>query len=152
MVLISARDTVTHRIEGLDAGADDYLIKPFALEELVARVRAQVRRKHGRKSRLLTAGDITIDTATRTVTRAGHEIPLTRKEYRLLECFLFRKGEVLSREYISQHAYDDYEGGTSNVVDVYVGYLRRKLNTRGLPNVIHTKRGHGYYLNPDVSP
>ncbi|YCM47047.1 response regulator transcription factor (plasmid) [Verrucomicrobiaceae bacterium 227] len=146
VILISARDTVAQRIEGLEAGADDYLIKPFALEELVARVRAQVRRKHDKKAPILGAGDITMNTSTKTVTRAGHEIELTRKEYILLECLLFKKGEVISREYIAQHAYQDYEGGTSNVVDVYVGYLRKKLNAKGLPNVILTKRGHGYML------
>jgi DNA-binding response OmpR family regulator len=146
VILISARDTVSQRIEGLEAGADDYLIKPFAVEELVARVKAQVRRKHDKKAPLLVAGDIVVDSATKSVTRAGHAIDLTRKEYILLECFMFKKGEVISREYIAQHAYQDYEGGTSNVVDVYVGYLRKKLNVRGLPNVIQTKRGHGYML------
>jgi DNA-binding response OmpR family regulator len=146
VIFISARDTVAHRIVGLEAGADDYLIKPFALAELVARVRAQVRRRHDKISPELVIGDIVMNTLTKTVQRAGVEIPLTRKEYCLLECFTFYKGEVISREYISQHAYQDYEGGNSNVVDVYVGYLRKKLNAGGLPNVIHTKRGHGYVL------
>jgi DNA-binding response OmpR family regulator len=146
VILISARDTVAQRIEGLEAGADDYLIKPFALEELVARVRVQVRKKHDKSSLELAIGDIVISTLTKTVTRAGIEIPLTRKEYCLLECLAFKKGEVISREYISQHAYQDYEGASSNVIDVYVGYLRKKLNAHGLPNVIQTKRGHGYIL------
>ncbi|MEJ6568594.1 MAG: response regulator transcription factor [Akkermansiaceae bacterium] len=146
VILISARDTVAQRIEGLEAGADDYLIKPFALDELVARVRVQVRKKHDKSSLELSIGDIVISTLTKTVTRAGVEIPLTRKEYCLMECFAFKKGEVISREYISQHAYQDYEGASSNVVDVYVGYLRKKLNANGLPNVIQTKRGHGYIL------
>ncbi len=146
VILISARDSVSQRIEGLETGADDYLIKPFAVEELVARVKAQVRRKHDKKTPLLVAGDIVVNTATKSVTRAGHSIELTRKEYILLECFMFKKGEVISREYISQHAYQDYEGGTSNVVDVYVGYLRKKLNVGDLPNAILTKRGHGYML------
>jgi DNA-binding response OmpR family regulator len=146
VILISARDSVAQRIEGLDAGADDYLIKPFAVEELVARVKAQVRREYGTKTPVLTAGDLVLDPNTKSVTRSGHPIELTRKEYTLLECFLFKKGEVISREYIAQHAYEDYEGGTSNVVDVYVGYLRKKLNINGLPNLIQTKRGHGYML------
>ena len=146
VILISARDTVAQRIEGLEAGADDYLIKPFALDELVARVRVQVRKKHDKSSLELSIGDIVISTLTKTVTRAGVEIPLTRKEYCLMECFAFKKGEVISREYIFQHAYQDYEGASSNVVDVYVGYLRKKLNANGLPNVIQTKRGHGYIL------
>ena len=146
VILISARDTVSQRIEGLEMGADDYLIKPFDLAEMVARVRAQVRRRYEKKSPRLTSGDIVLDTAAKTVSRAGHEIPLTRKEYALFECLFFKKGEVVSRDYISRHAYQDYEGGTSNVVDVYVGYLRKKLNVHGLPNVIRTKRGHGYIL------
>lgn len=146
VILISARDTVSQRIEGLEAGADDYLIKPFDLFEMVARIGAQVRRRHEKKTPQLVAGDIILDTTTKTVTRAGHEISLTRKEYALLECLFFKKGEVVSRGYISRHAYQDYEGGSSNVVDVYVGYLRKKLNVRGLPNIIQTKRGHGYIL------
>lgn len=146
VILISARDTVTQRIEGLETGADDYLIKPFDLAEMVARVRAQVRRRHEEKSPKLKFGDIILDTSTKAVTRVGCEITLTRKEYALLECLFFKKGEVVSRDYISRHAYQDYEGGTSNVVDVYVGYLRKKLNINGLPNVIQTKRGHGYIL------
>ena len=146
VILISARDTVAQRIEGLECGADDYLIKPFALEELVARVRAQIRRQHHKKSPLITAGDIVIDTSTKTVSRAGHDIPLTRREYNLLECFAFKKDEVISRDYIARHAYEDYEGGSSNVVDVYVGYLRKKLNVHNLPNALETRRGHGYIL------
>ena len=146
VILISARDTLDERIEGLECGADDYLIKPFALKELVARVRAQVRRKHQSKSPLIKVGDITLNTATKTVNRGGDEIPLTRREYNLLECFAFKKDEVISRDYIARHAYEDYEGGNSNVVDVYVGYLRKKLNVNDLPNAIETRRGHGYVL------
>lgn len=149
VILISARDTVTQRIEGLECGADDYLIKPFALEELVARVKVQVRRKHGSTTPILRAGDLEINTTLKTVQRSGHEISLTRKEYNLLECFLLKKGEVLSREYLARHAYQDYEGGSSNVLDVYIGYLRKKLNIHDLPNLIETKRGHGYILVSD---
>ncbi|MDA7881230.1 response regulator transcription factor [Akkermansiaceae bacterium] len=145
-ILISARDSINQRVEGLECGADDYLIKPFALEELIARVKVQIRRKHGLKSPVLSIGDLEIDTSSKTVKRAGQVISLTRKEYNLLECFVFKKGEVLSREYLAQHAYQDYEGGNSNVLDVYVGYLRKKLNINGLPNLIETKRGHGYFL------
>ncbi len=145
-ILISARDSIDQRVEGLECGADDYLIKPFALEELIARVKVQIRRKHGLKSPVLSIGDLEIDTSSKTVKRAGQVISLTRKEYNLLECFVFKKGEVLSREYLAQHAYQDYEGGNSNVLDVYVGYLRKKLNINGLPNLIETKRGHGYFL------
>jgi len=151
VILISARDTVEQRVEGLESGADDYLIKPFALEEMIARVQVQIRRKHGSTSPILKAGDLEMNTRLKTVQRAGHDIQLTKKEYNLLECFLLKKGEVLSREYLAQHAYQDYEGGSSNVLDVYVGYLRKKLNILDLPNLIQTKRGHGYFLPEDPS-
>lgn len=147
LILISARDEITDRIEGLETGADDYLVKPFALEELVARVRAQIRRKHGQKCSVLLIGDLALDTASKTVMRAGREIPLTRMEYRLLECLAFKKDEVVSRDYIWQHVYDDYEGGSSNTVDVYIGYLRKKLKVEGLGDPIVTKRGFGYLLS-----
>ena len=147
VIIISARDAVNQRVEGLEAGADDYLVKPFSLDELVARVRVQVRRRHEKKSPVIQIGDISINTATKSVERAGVAIELTRKEYLLLECLAYRNGEVLSRDDIARQVYEDYEGGTSNVVDVYIGYLRKKLNIDGLPNVIHTKRGHGYSLH-----
>jgi len=150
VILISARDSVGQRVEGLEYGADDYLIKPFALEELVARVRTQIRRKHHVKSPILNAGDIRINTATKSVERAGHPISLTRKEYRLLECFVFKKNEVLSREYICRHVYEDYDGTNSNVIDVYIGYLRKKLNINDLPNILETRRGYGYCLNASL--
>ena len=152
VILISARDTIEQRIEGLESGADDYLIKPFALEELVARVKVQIRRKHGSTSPILRAGDLEINTTLKTVQRDRHDISLTKREYQLLECFMLKKGEVLSREYLAQHAYQDYEGGSSNVLDVYIGYLRKKLNIHGLPNLIKTKRGHGYFLVDDPQP
>lgn len=151
LILISARDAVSERIQGLETGADDYLVKPFALEELVARVRTQIRRKHGEKRSVLAVGDLAIDTAAKTVTRAGQEIPLTRMEYRLLECLAFKKDEVVSRDYIWQHVYDDYEGGSSNTVDVYIGYLRKKLKVKGLGDPIVTKRGFGYLLSSSAT-
>ncbi|MEN8681298.1 MAG: response regulator transcription factor [Akkermansiaceae bacterium] len=147
VIIISARDTVVQKIEGLEGGADDYLVKPFSLDEMLARVRVQIRRRHEKKSPLISVGDLVIDTATKMVRRAGRAIELTRKEYLLLECLAFRNGEVLSREDIARQVYQDYEGGTSNVVDVYIGYLRKKLHIDGLPNIIHTKRGHGYFLS-----
>ena len=150
VILISARDTVSQRIEGLETGADDYLIKPFAMEEMVARVKVQIRRKHDKKAPRLISGDLVMDTARKSVSRAGEVVELTKKEYNLLECLMYKKGEVISREYISQHAYQDYEGGTSNTVDVYVGYLRKKLNAGGRANLIVTKRGHGYMLLNEV--
>lgn len=147
VIMISARDAVNQRVEGLEAGADDYLVKPFSLDELVARVRVQVRRRHEKKSPVICIGDLRIDTATKSVERAGTAIDLTRKEYLLLECLAYHDDEVLSRDDIARKVYEDYEGGTSNVVDVYIGYLRKKLNINGLPNIIHTKRGHGYFLH-----
>ena len=147
VIMISALDTVNQRIEGLESGADDYLVKPFSLDEMLARVRVQIRRGHEKKSPLITIGDLVIDTSKKNVQRAGKVIDLTRKEYLLLECLEFRNGEVLSREKIARQVYQDYEGGTSNVVDVYIGYLRKKLHSNDLPNLIHTKRGHGYLLS-----
>ncbi len=147
VIIISARDTVDQKIEGLESGADDYLVKPFSLDEMLARVRAQIRRRHEKKSPLITINDLVIDTSTKAVQRAGKTIDLTRKEYLLLECLAYRNGEVLSREDIARQVYQDYDGGTSNVVDVYISYLRKKLHVEGLPNLIHTKRGHGYLLS-----
>ncbi len=151
VIIISAKDSVAQRVEGLEMGADDYLIKPFALEEMIARVRAQIRRQHEALSPILQIGELSIDTTCMSVQRAGKEIHLTRKEYRLLECLAYRKDEVVSREYIGQHAYEDYEGGTSNTVDVYVGYLRKKLKIEGRPDPIITKRGFGYLLSSSES-
>ena len=147
VIIISARDTVDQKIEGLESGADDYLVKPFSLDEMLARVRVQIRRKNEKKSPLITISDLVIDTSTKAVQRAGKTIDLTRKEYLLLESLAYRNGEVLSREDIARQVYQDYDGGTSNVVDVYIGYLRKKLHVEGLPNLIHTKRGHGYLLS-----
>lgn len=147
VIMISALDTVDQRIEGLESGADDYLVKPFSLEEMLARVRVQMRGAHAKKLPLITIGDLVINTSKKIVQRAGKVINLTRKEYLLLECLAFQKGEVLSREKIARQVYQDYEGGSSNVVDVYIGYLRKKLHIKGLPNIIHTKRGHGYLLS-----
>lgn len=146
VIIISARDTVEQRIEGLENGADDYLVKPFSLDEMLARVRVQVRRRYEKKSPTICVGDLVIDPAAKRVLRAGREIELTRKEYLLLECLAFQSGEVLSREAITRQVDQDYDGGVSNVVDVYIGYLRKKLNFDDLPNLIHTKRGHGYLL------
>lgn len=149
-ILISARDSVEQRIEGLETGADDYLVKPFALEEMLARVKAQIRRRYQKKSPLLNLDDLTIDTQKQLVARSGEEIPLTRKEYKILEYLAYRKGEVVTRPDIWEHVYDDQEGGLSNTLDVYIGYLRRKLNTGNRPNLIKTIRGRGYTLDPEI--
>lgn len=152
IIIISARDSLNHRIEGLNMGADDYLVKPFALVELVARIRALMRRRYDQQTSLLTIGDLQINQTTKTVTRSGEEIPLTRREYLLLEYLAFRSGQPVSRTDIWEHVYEDQTGGSSNAVDVYIGYLRKKLNAGGRPELIHTRRGHGYLLAEQYSP
>lgn len=146
IILISARDGIDHRVEGLNAGADDYLVKPFALIELTARVKALIRRHYDHESPLLVIGDLMIDCNLKKVTRSGNEIALTRREYHLLEYLAFRAGQPVSRTEIWEHVYEDQAGGSSNAVDVYIGYLRKKLNDGGKPELIHTRRGHGYLL------
>lgn len=146
VIIISARDSTDHKIEGLDAGADDYLVKPFELKELQARVRAQLRKRYDQVNDSATVGDLTVNFNAKRVTRAGEEITLTRREYGLLEYFAYRIGQVVTRQEIWDHVYEDVEGGTSNAVDVYVGYLRKKLNADNKENLLHTRRGQGYYL------
>ncbi len=146
ILIISARDGVVQRVEGLEIGADDYLIKPFALEELVARVRALLRRRYDHVTPTLAIGDLTIDSTLKSVSRGGNIIPLTPREYHLLEYLAFRAGQPVSRTDIWDHVYEDQSGGSSNTVDVYIGYLRKKLNADDRPNLIHTCRGFGYTL------
>jgi DNA-binding response OmpR family regulator len=146
VLLLTARDTVEDRVTGLDLGADDYLVKPFAFAELLARVRALLRRRYDAASPVLTVQDLEIDTARRTVRRGGREIELTAREYALLEFLILRAGQVVSRSDIWEHVYDFNSSAESNVVDVYIGYLRRKIERPGLPRLIHTRRGQGYIL------
>jgi two-component system response regulator MprA len=146
ILMLTARDQVSDRVAGLDAGADDYLVKPFALEELLARLRALLRRSSGRDGDVLRFGDLTLDPATRTVERNGRPIDLTRTEFNLLELFLLNPRQVLTRSLIFERVWGYDFGPTSNSLEVYVGYLRRKTEAEGEPRLIHTVRGVGYAL------
>lgn len=146
VLFLTAKDTVSDKVRGLDAGADDYLVKPFSFEELTARIRAMLRKSHGAVSNVITVGDLEVDTASHTVKRGGETVSLSAKEYSLLEYMIRNAGIVLSREKIENHIWNfDYEGGT-NVIDVYISYLRRKIDDGREVKLIHTVRGSGYVL------
>ncbi|MGN6728181.1 MAG: response regulator transcription factor, partial [Tepidisphaeraceae bacterium] len=125
ILCLTARDALEDRVQGLDLGADDYMIKPFVWEELLARIRSVIRRRHGQSAAVLTIGDLAIDTKRRTVMRGDKKIALSAREYALLQYLAHRRGEVVSRPDIWEHIYDGAEETTSNVVDVYIGYLRK---------------------------
>jgi len=146
IMLLTARDAVEDRVRGLNLGADDYLVKPFAWEELLARVRALVRRAHGREASTIKVADLEIDTTAKSVRRAGKQIVLSAREYALLEYLAHRKGTVVSRSEISAHLYDNIDQTVSNVVDVYIGYLRNKIDRDHPVKLIYTRRGLGYLL------
>jgi two-component system response regulator MprA len=146
VLMLTARDTVGDRVAGLDAGADDYLVKPFALEELLARVRALLRRSAAAVDGALRFADLELDPATHEVRRRGREIELTRTEFHLLELFLRNPRQVLTRSLILDRVWGYDFGPTSNSLDVYIGYLRRKTEAGGEPRLIHTVRGVGYAL------
>jgi two-component system, OmpR family, response regulator MprA len=146
VLMLTARDAVADRVAGLDAGADDYLVKPFALEELGARLRALLRRTGGPIEERLRHAGIELDPAGHTVTRDGRPIELTRTEFLLLELLLRHPRQVLSRTQIFEHVWGYDFGPSSNSLEVYVGYLRRKLEAGGEPRVLHTVRGVGYVL------
>ncbi|MBP7934944.1 MAG: response regulator transcription factor [Phycisphaerae bacterium] len=149
VLILTARDTLEDRVKGLNIGADDYLIKPFAFEELLARVRALVRRRYETKNPVIRIGDLEIDTAGRVVRRAGETIELTAREYALLEYLALRAGQLVSRTEIWEHVYDFHSSAQSNVVDVYIGYLRHKTEREGTTRLIHTRRGQGYVLEEE---
>ncbi len=146
VLLLTARDGVADKVAGLDAGADDYLVKPFAFEELLARVRALLRRGSGGAAPVLRLGDLSLDPATRIVTRGRRRISLTAREYALLEYLLRNTGRVLTRPMITQHVWGMDFDPESNIVDVYVGYLRRKIDADGETRLVQTVRGAGYSL------
>jgi two-component system, OmpR family, response regulator MprA len=144
ILMLTARDTVTDRVQGLETGADDYLVKPFAPEELVARAKALLRRSQEERNEVLRYADVELDTGTRLAHRATREIDLSPTEYELLLLFMKRPRQVLTRELILDRVWGlDFEG-SSNVMEVYIGYLRSKLEAEGEPRLIHTIRGVGY--------
>ncbi|MBQ1396358.1 MAG: response regulator transcription factor [Eubacterium sp.] len=149
VLFLTAKDAVSDRVKGLDSGANDYMVKPFAFDELLARIRSMTRASFGATDSLLTVGDLVMNTAAHQVSRAGMPIKLSRLEYSLLEYLMLNKGLVLSRERIEDHVWNfDYEGGT-NVVDVYIRYLRKKIDEGADRKLIHTVRGRGYVIREE---
>jgi DNA-binding response OmpR family regulator len=146
VLILSAKDAVGDRVRGLDQGADDYLVKPFAFEELLARLRAQLNRVIPGRRMILKADDLELHVPTHRVVRAGREIELSKQEYRLLEYLLRHKNVTLSREAITRDVWNEPRGISTNVVDVYINALRKKLDRPPLKNLIHTVRGEGYAL------
>jgi len=149
VLFLTARDSIEDRVTGLDSGANDYLVKPFSFEELLARIRVLTREKHNLTENILNIADLSLNLSSHTVTRGGTEINLTSKEYQLLEYLLYNKEKVLSREKIENHIWNyDYEGGT-NVIDVYIRYLRKKIDDGFPTKLIHTVRGAGYVIREE---
>lgn len=146
VLIMTARDAVPERIRGLDAGADDYLVKPFALDELMARVRVLVRRRFGQTQQLVSVGDLDVDLRKRMARRGGTAIALTAREFSLLELLALRRGGLVTRREIWEQIYDLNYEAVSNVVDVYIAHLRKKIERPGQPRLIHTRRGEGYVL------
>ena len=146
VIFLTAKDSISDRVAGLDAGAEDYLTKPFAFEELLARIRVMTRKKSGNTTNVYTVADLVLDISSRNVQRDGTQITLSAKEYDILEYLILNKGKIISREKIENHVWNfDYSGGT-NIVDVYIRYLRKKLDDGFDEKLIHTVRGMGYVL------
>ena len=146
VIILIAKDAIEDRVKGLDSGADDYLTKPFSFEELLARVRALLRRPVDNRENMLSIADLTLDTASHLVYRGGKFLELTTKEYSLLEYFMINKERILTRSLIAEHVWNydfDYE---SNIIDVYIRYLRRKIDADFNVKLLHTVRGSGYIL------
>jgi two-component system, OmpR family, response regulator MprA len=146
VLLLTAKGTIPDRVAGLDAGADDYLVKPFALDELLARVRAMLRRRQPQDGAIVQFGDLIINTSTREVQRGGDLIELTTREYELLLFFMRNPRQVLTRDMIYERVWGYDFGGESNIIDVYIRYIREKTEANGRPRLIHTVRGAGYVL------
>ena len=149
ILMLTARDSADDKVKGLDLGADDYIVKPFDFNELMARIRAVVRRKYGNSSNRLVIGDLILDTSEKSVTRAGKQIELTGKEYEVLEYLMQSKNRILSRDQIKEHVWDfDYEGD-SNIIDVLIKNIRKKIDIEAGKQIIYTKRGLGYVIKED---
>jgi len=149
VLLLTARDSVPDKVTGLDLGADDYLTKPFAFEEFLARARALLRRGSDQRTAVLRLADLALDPATREVTRGDRRIGLTTREHALLDYFLRNAGRVLTRPMLAEHVWGLDFDSESNIIDVYVGYLRRKIQVEGEPRLLHTVRGAGYVLKAE---
>ncbi len=146
VIILTARQGVSDRVKGLDLGADDYLTKPFSFDELLARVRAVIRRRQGQPHTVVSVADLEVDTTARTVRRGARTVPLSSREDSLLEDLARREGQTVTRAEIVEHVYDFQSVPTSNVVDVYIGYLRRKIDQDQAVKLLHTRRGLGYRL------
>jgi two-component system, OmpR family, response regulator MprA len=146
ILMLTAKDTIHDRVQGLDAGADDYMVKPFDLDELLARIRALMRRAQPNRPKVLRFADLSLDTGTRQAARGDRVISLTAKEYELLELFLRHPRQVMTRDTIFDHVWGYDFGGESNIIEVYVRYLRQKLESNSEPRLLHTVRGMGYVL------
>ncbi len=151
VLVMTSRDAVPDRVEGLRTGADDYLVKPFAIEEFVARVHALVRRSHKRAAPLIRVGEVEVDTSSRCARLGGEPMDLTAKEFALLEMLAQRPGRVFSREQLTEGLYDFAHEVESNVLEVFVARLRKKTEAGGRPRLIHTRRGEGYLMKPPNS-